>query len=147
MRAMDSEKIKKVILYIIANLGGRLSSRTKLVKLLYFIDLRAKQQLGRKITDIGYIYHYYGPYSPSIINAVHELEEEGIIVEEYDPFYGVYRYFLVSDSNVNLDLEPNEKEIIDEILNQYGSKTAKELKELAYEELHKEGKQPGEIVL
>jgi len=145
MRAMNSEKIKDVILYILFKLGGRLSSRTKLVKLLYFIDLKAKQQLGRKITDIRYIYHYYGPYSPSIINAVHELEEDGRIIEEYDPFYGVYKYFIVSDAGV--DLDPEEKKIIDEVLKQYGSKTAKELKELAYEELHKEKKQPGDVVL
>ncbi len=141
------EKLENVILYVIYNLGGRLESRTKLVKLLYFIDKKAQEELKSKITGVRYIYHYYGPYSPDIINAVHELEEEGKLIEEYDPLYGMYRYYLAEniDDENDIKLSEEERGIIDKVLKDYGGMNAKKLKERAYEYLS--DKKPGDIVL
>lgn len=56
-------------------------TRTKLVKLLYFLDLEAWQALGRKITDVEWVWHRYGPYSEQIVATYRSMTEEGELTE------------------------------------------------------------------
>ena len=48
-------------------------TRTKLVKLLYFVDLEAWESFGRTVTGVEWIWHLYGPYSSSIMEAVQSM--------------------------------------------------------------------------
>jgi len=56
-----------------ATSAGIRLTRTKLVKLLYFVDLRAWEQLGQTVTGVEWIWHHYGPYSPSIVEACERM--------------------------------------------------------------------------
>jgi uncharacterized protein len=65
-------KIEDIVILIISELGGKLSGRTKIQKLCYFYSIIT----GRKM---GFIPHFYGPYSPQIETALDELEGIGLI--------------------------------------------------------------------
>jgi hypothetical protein len=52
--------------------------RKRLVKMSYMADLIARQYLGRAISEFDYRADHYGPYSPTIADAIGELEAEGL---------------------------------------------------------------------
>ena len=52
-------------------------TRTKLVKLLYFVDLRAWERLGHTVTGVEWLWHHYGPYSSSIVEACDRMATNG----------------------------------------------------------------------
>lgn len=80
-----SDKLRDVIYYLINKLGF-IESRTKLVKLIYLTDVKATSALGRTITGLKYIYHFYGAYAPEIIETVLEMDGDEI-KEVYNPFF------------------------------------------------------------
>jgi uncharacterized protein len=57
--------------------GGSIQGKTKLQKLIYFIAVFQNQ-----VEKLGYIPHYYGPYSPIIANENAILSSLGFISEE-----------------------------------------------------------------
>lgn len=76
--------------------GIRLT-RTKLVKLLYFIDLRAWQQIGRTVTGAEWRWHHYGPYSASIVEACGRMAAAGELdVEATENWFGTPEYRISS---------------------------------------------------
>lgn len=52
--------------------GGRINSKTKLQKEIYFISLLLKMDLGFKA-------HFYGPYSPEVEQSTDELVGAGFV--------------------------------------------------------------------
>ena len=64
--------IDEVILFIISELGGKVSSKTKLQKLCYFYSILSEK-------DLGFRPHFYGPYSPLVEKTLDELQGIGLI--------------------------------------------------------------------
>lgn len=76
--------------------GVRLT-RTKLVKLLYFVDLAAWKRFGRTVTGVEWVWHHYGPYSGVIISACERMSESGEITERVtNNYYGSPQYDIES---------------------------------------------------
>ena len=65
-------KIRHLILMLLDAWGGRIDSKTKLQKEIYFISLLLNRDLGFKA-------HYYGPYSTEVENALDELIGAGFV--------------------------------------------------------------------
>ena len=76
----NKEKLKAVIFYIVNKLPSNIT-RTKLVKLLYLIDLDYAKDKGRRLTGLTYYSYYYGPYSEEIVAGINELK--GYEIDEY----------------------------------------------------------------
>jgi len=55
-------------------LGGQVSGRTKLQKLMYFAGI-----LTEMIPELGYRPHYYGPYSAEVAGAVDRVRGLGFV--------------------------------------------------------------------
>lgn len=67
---------RNLILYI-ANLVGELEGSlgvTRLVKLLYLIDVEFYRRYRRKLTDLNWIFYKYGPYSFEIEQHLRSLD-------------------------------------------------------------------------
>lgn len=64
--------LKNLILLLIDEFGGKISSKTKIHKLCYLYSIIYKK-------DFGYKPHYYGPYSPKVENALDELKGIGLL--------------------------------------------------------------------
>ena len=79
--------------------SGRIEGRTALQKLTYFASLK----IGLKL---GYIPHYYGPYSPKVAGALQNLDSLGFVREDArwtQREHRIYRYSLTDDGKVVLD--------------------------------------------
>jgi len=59
-----------------AAFGSQVRGKTKLQKMVYFLGV----MLGR-VRELGYVAHYYGPYSPAVADANAELKALGYLDE------------------------------------------------------------------
>ncbi len=58
---------------------GATLTRTKLVKLVYLIDVARAEGLGRTLTGLRWRFLHYGPYAPELGAMLEELEGRGAI--------------------------------------------------------------------
>jgi uncharacterized protein YwgA len=80
MRDERIERIAEIIAYVLQLVGGQLFSKTKLVKLLYLLDVtESRKQRNGGFTQIEFKSYYYGPYSEDIENGLSLLSEMGAI--------------------------------------------------------------------
>jgi hypothetical protein len=69
--APERPSVRELTAYIVARALGKeaILTRTKLVKLLYLVDLEQQRRAGSTLTNLSWVFYYYGPYS-------FELQEE-----------------------------------------------------------------------
>ncbi|MCC6445571.1 MAG: hypothetical protein IT210_19210 [Armatimonadetes bacterium] len=60
--------VHDLILLALKAMGGKVQGKTLFQKRLYFIGL-----LTGHLSDLGYVAHYYGPYSETVADAIGEL--------------------------------------------------------------------------
>ncbi len=95
-----SQILQNLIKYIvtkIADAGGVLGV-TKLVKLLYLVDVEYYRRHRKLLTGLDWIFHHYGPYSFEIPYAIRNLDlniqqedvsiGEGRTIHRFKPVYG-----------------------------------------------------------
>ncbi len=82
---MDRQQLGQLILYIVDqvdDLGGY-TTKIRLVKFLYLIDLEHQRRHGSMLTGLQWTYHLYGPYAfelPAIGNGLgFDLEREEFV--------------------------------------------------------------------
>ncbi len=66
--------VRDFLLLVLHALGGEVRGKTKLQKQVYFAG-----QLASVDVRLGYKAHYYGPYSPTVEDALDELWSIGLI--------------------------------------------------------------------
>ncbi|MGV1049338.1 MAG: type II toxin-antitoxin system antitoxin SocA domain-containing protein [Solirubrobacterales bacterium] len=73
--------LEELILYVVGRSRdrGATLTRTKLVKLVYLIDVARAEGLGRTLTDLRWRFLHYGPYAPELGAALEELESREAI--------------------------------------------------------------------
>ena len=59
MTKHDAKLLEDAITFLVSSRQDL--TRTALLKLLYFADLRAYETRGRPITALNWIWHFYGP--------------------------------------------------------------------------------------
>ncbi|MFO7966525.1 MAG: Panacea domain-containing protein [Archaeoglobaceae archaeon] len=133
------------VIYYLADKLGRIESRTKLVKLLFLIDTESKKEINKTLTGINYIYHFYGPYSEDIIHKAIEMDGEEVR-EVYNPILERYEYHK-GEKERDLSFDEKELEILENVLEKYGTKSTQEIKNIVYSTDEVKGKRPGEIIL
>ena len=69
------KRVASIITYILQLLGGKEYSKTKIVKLLYLLDIGYARYKERSFTNINFTSYYYGPYSSEIEEAIDYLIE------------------------------------------------------------------------
>jgi uncharacterized protein len=89
---------RDLILMAYKAFGGSIQGKTKLQKLIYFIGV-----FQNRIDQLGYIPHYYGPYSPVVANENSLLNSLGFVSESisHSPFIND-RGFEISRHDFNL---------------------------------------------
>ena len=137
------DKVRDVIYYLVNKLGF-IESRTKLVKLLYLADVEAKNKTGNTITGLTYVYHFYGPYSPQIIETALEMDGEEI-KEIYNPYFERYEY-VKGEQDREIKLTEEEIKVLEEIIEEYGKLGTNDIKERAYQTEPMKTAKPGEVI-
>lgn len=73
------ERISEIIAFILRLMGGRAYSKTKLVKLLYLLDVMYARNNISNFSGVEFKSYYYGPYSDDIDESLQFLEDLGYI--------------------------------------------------------------------
>jgi hypothetical protein len=103
--------INEIILFMISELKGKISSKTKIHKLCYFYSVRSYR-------DMGFRPHYYGPFSPQVEKALDELEGIGLVDKKVDHLgessegFEIKRYdYIISDYGKQVEalIEDNQE--------------------------------------
>lgn len=129
-------ELEKCIIYLVYKIPNL--TRTRIVKLLYLVDLESFKQLKHPLTSVIYKSHYYGPYSPEIMESVKrlfgfEITEECVTTEDGNVCY-VYKI----GPNSRFTKDPSEfftdkeKLVIDQIISRFGNIPLKELLNYVY---------------
>ncbi|MEX0918683.1 MAG: type II toxin-antitoxin system antitoxin SocA domain-containing protein [Candidatus Paceibacterota bacterium] len=130
------EKLKQVLLYIIAKVGGHPNiGQTAIYKLLYFIDFDYYEKYQEYLIGAKYIKNIHGPTPVSFAKVTRDLKKGGELVEVKSKYfnYDQIKYLVTVEPDVSL-LSAQELKHIDDELVRLATKTAKELSDLSHQD-------------
>jgi len=136
----SNEKIKRIaeiISYILQLLGGKEYSKTKIVKLLYMLDVCYSKKYKKSFTEITFKSYFYGPYSSDIEDAIELLINLGCVSvnrvqSEYynDKEYYIFKLNSIPDFGL---LKNKDKRYIQIFLQDYLHLSLSDLLDRVYE--------------
>lgn len=133
------KKIENVIIYIIdyfqKNYAPADLGKVKLNKILWFADRAFMYKNYTSLTKSSYIRNPKGPVIKKLDNILAKLEKDNFI-RSFSVNKGEFQQIsFVCLKEPNLDeFTAKEINILDEIINKFASKTAKELSEISHDE-------------
>jgi uncharacterized phage-associated protein len=77
----SEEKLQQVILYFLEHINNVHLGRTKLMKLLYFVDFNHYEAYGQSVTGAVYRKLPHGPYPDKIEKIIKKMEMTGLARE------------------------------------------------------------------
>ena len=123
---IHKERYRNAILFFcekIPNLG-----RTKLNKLLYFLDFDHFEKYERSVTGDIYENDELGPVPSNIEEILVEMEAEKLIETRIEPVFNYVRYHLIPLSHHNPRVfKSNEMEILCGVADKWVNHTAREM--------------------
>jgi uncharacterized protein YwgA len=128
-KVREIERLKSLLLFIMRELHS-VKYKTELVKLCFILDYRYCQNKGGEVgpTTVEYVKYNYGPYSDAFKEAFESLSQEGLIIEKSLPFGEGFE--IVKEVKICL---PEEVTLFaKKILEEYGEKSLREMKEYIY---------------
>ena len=127
-------KFEQVLLYIVSKIGSRPNiGQTALYKLLYFIDFDYYEKYQEYLMGATYIKNTHGPSPVSFAKIARNLETTGKLVLVQSKYFGFdQKKYLVTSEPVVSSLSAQELKHIDDELERFASKTAKELSDLSH---------------
>jgi len=75
----SEEKLQQVILYFLERINNVHLGRTKLMKLLYFVDFNHFGKFGRPVTGAVYRKLPHGPYPKNAEQLIKRMETQGLV--------------------------------------------------------------------
>jgi uncharacterized phage-associated protein len=128
------EKFEQVLLYIVSKVGSRPNiGQTALYKLLYFIDFDYYEKYQEYLMGATYIKNTHGPSPVSFAKIARHLETSGKLVLVQSKYFGFdQKKYLVTAEPVVSSLSAQELKHIDDELERFASKSAKELSDLSH---------------
>ena len=129
--------IRSLITYVISKLDDMEASfgKTKLVKLLYLIDVEFYRLCSRKLTGFEWVFYYYGPYASAVDNVLTQLDLD-IPQEDVKTLAGykarVFKAPKHPDTKFEEKASDLEKLIVDKVLREWGMAELNPLLSYAY---------------
>jgi len=138
--------LRNLILYLITRYyraTGKGIGRARLMKLAFLVDYLYWKCFGRRLLDVKWVKHLFGPFSKDVLDALDELEREGIVgVVEIDK--GITLYTALHN---NVKLSEEAKKIVDEVVERFGKLGIEELLNYVYNLDEVRGMDMGEEIL
>lgn len=131
----DEHKFCELLVHLAhESVGDPHFGKTKLNKLLYYIDFDAYRSLGAPVTGATYQRRPFGPVPKEIPAARAKLAEEGALGHEVIDRFGFRqeRYVALRRPDVSVFSAP-ELQIIDDVLTALRSMNGKEVSELSHQ--------------
>lgn len=79
--SFSAEKLQQVILYFLEHINNVHLGRTKLMKLLYYVDFNHYESHGRAVTGATYRKLPHGPYPKDAEKLIQKMEKAGLLQE------------------------------------------------------------------
>ena len=130
------KKTKQLLAYLIKNRPNINISITSLMKLTYIIDLVSINKIKKQISDFEYTRYKYGPFDKKIYGYLKNLLDKKIINEDVDYTQNGEQFIIYNFAEkrkISFDeLANDEKNIIDEVLENLRGYGTRALVELTY---------------
>ena len=135
---LDWAKFKELIVYVAAkSRDDPTFGAIKLNKVLYYADFTAYRRLGRPITGAAYFKLQEGPAPRQLLSARDELISEGRLRIEQRTLFSYVQKRPVLSEGCEPDsefLRPEERALVDEIVDFFWGKTAREVSDYSHRE-------------
>ena len=132
---MGSIKTQAAIIATLVLLGTRVH-RTKVVKLIYLVDLKYSELTGRTLTGLSYMWDYYGPNAVSnaivhVLDNLVKMDKVRMVARHSIHGTDSFMYWLpegVTKQGLSR-LEPGEEQVIRDTINEFGSLSLRKIVE------------------
>jgi uncharacterized phage-associated protein len=129
--ALNLEQYRNAILYFVKFCNNDLLGRTKLYKLLYYLDFISHRDTGKSVTGDVYIKQDYGPVPARVDEMITSLREEGKITTDLVPATnGTQRvkFALTPDTVVNESVfDETQRKLLENICTEFSSWTREKI--------------------
>ena len=92
----SEEKLQQVILYFLEHINNVHLGRTKLMKLLYFVDFDHFEKHGQSVTGAVYRKLPHGPYPKDAEKLIKRMKEAGLVREVKTDHRGYAQHRLIT---------------------------------------------------
>lgn len=89
-------KLQQVILYFLEHINNVHLGRTKLMKLLYFVDFNHYEAHGQAVTGATYRKLPHGPYPDKVEKLIGKMEKDGLVREVKTNHKGYTQHRLIT---------------------------------------------------
>lgn len=135
------EEIIEALLYF----AGSQDIETKIVKACYLLESEYFDKTGQRLTDVEYRYHYYGPYSETIVNSM--MNDKNISYSEQKSMKGnEYNLFKLKKTSAISKIDPLTLSFIEKWAKIMQQKTYDEMIELAYSDKKFSKTEKGKVI-
>lgn len=128
-------RLEDIITYLL-HCAEKPLTRTSLMKLLYFIDLRAIATLGKPITPLNWVWYTYGPFDAEVYRVVDSLDvNDEVEVTDGQNYFGHPEYHISPGPKAGYYrvLDDDELALIREVTSEMGNLSPQVLKEKSYQ--------------
>lgn len=136
--------LEDVVYFLVRN-APRPLGITSIMKLVYLADVEHVQRYGERLCDVEWAWHHYGPFAQAVFTAVETLHEENLVE---DVLLADCRRFMSDPPEQRVShetrLSASQCRALVSVLQQYGCKTLRQLKQAAYETRTMREAQPGD---
>jgi uncharacterized phage-associated protein len=92
----SEEKLQQTILYFLEHINNVHLGRTKLMKLLYFVDFNHYETHGKSVTGATYRKLPHGPYPDKVEKLIEKMEKAGLVREVKTSHKGYAQHRLIT---------------------------------------------------
>lgn len=132
----SDEKLRQVILYFLEHINNVHLGRTKLMKLLYFVDFAHYEAYGVSVTGAQYRKLPHGPYPDKIEQFIMRMEKDGLVREVKVNHRGYTQHRLIT---LNGQFDPakfsgTELQILERVAADWANATAGQIEAATHRE-------------
>jgi uncharacterized phage-associated protein len=131
----DRNKYAQVILFFLNRFNNETMGRTKLAKILYFVDFGFYEKHGRSLTGDMYVKYPHGPMPSEIGSLIREMIKHRLAKPRRVRFHGHPQDRLDALSEPDMTVfTPEEIAMLEQIGREFESSTAKDVEQISHHE-------------
>jgi uncharacterized phage-associated protein len=123
--------LRSLIAYLVARAREKdiTLTQTRLVKLLYLVDVERVASGRTPLTGLRWVFYHYGPYAPELPDTLERMEGHEVIAEGWQDSR-LYRAAPGAPSGE--DWVPGTRALVDTVIRRYAALDTNELLDLVY---------------
>ena len=140
--------MQQVILYFLEHINNVHLGRTKLMKLLYFVDFDHLEKYGRPVTGAVYRKLPHGPYPKDAEKLIKRMEAKGLVKQVKVPVGDYAQHRLIT---LGAKFDPNlftgaEMQTLEKVATDWADATAAQIEAATHNEAPWAGTQTGRVI-